>query len=191
MDLLRNPEMRQIYIIAILLAAAWDLFIFVTPIQGSKLGLSASTIGLILGAFSAATFAVRLAMPWISRRYNEWHVLTSALILAVISYGIFPFMQQSYSLMAVAAILGLALGSSQPNVLSLLHNVAPPGRAGEAIGIRTTISNANQVVIPLAFGAAGTALGLFAVFWGISAMIGLGVPIAWRKAFRKKERKHE
>jgi MFS family permease len=186
MDLLRDPEMRRIYIIAILLAAAWDLFIFVTPIQGSRLGLSASTIGLILGAFSAATFAVRLAMPWIARRYNEWHVLTAALILAVISYGIFPFMQQSISLMAVAAVLGLALGSSQPNVLSLLHHAAPPGRAGEAIGIRTTISNANQVAIPLAFGAAGTALGLFAVFWGISAMIGFGVPIAWRKAFGKR-----
>jgi predicted MFS family arabinose efflux permease len=181
--------MRRIYVVGILLATAWDLFTFVTPIQGSKLGFSASTIGLILGAFSAATFTVRLAMPWISHRYTEWQVLTVALAFAVISYALFPFMEQPFSLMAVAALLGLALGSSQPNVLALLHHAAPAGRGAEAIGIRATISNASQVILPLAFGAAGATLGLFTVFWGAGAMIGAGVPIAWRKAFVKRRGK--
>ncbi|MDB5765173.1 MAG: transporter [Herminiimonas sp.] len=186
LDLLRDPEMRRIYFIGILLASAWDLFTFVTPIHGSRLGFSASTIGLILGAFSAATFTVRLAMPRIARRYTEWQVLTAALILAVISYALFPFMRHPFSLMAVAAMLGLALGSSQPNVLALLHHAAPPGRGGEAIGIRATIGNASQVILPIAFGAAGAALGLFTVFWGIGAMIGAGIPLAWRKASIKQ-----
>jgi MFS family permease len=189
LELLRDPDMRRIYVVGILLATAWDLFTFVTPIQGSKLGFSASTIGLILGAFSAATFTVRLAMPWISHRYTEWQVLTVALAFAVISYALFPFMEQPSSLMAVAALLGLALGSSQPNVLALLHHAAPAGRGAEAIGIRATISNASQVILPLAFGAAGATLGLFTVFWGAGAMIGAGVPIAWRKAFVKRRGK--
>ncbi|OGB21887.1 MAG: hypothetical protein A3I66_16200 [Burkholderiales bacterium RIFCSPLOWO2_02_FULL_57_36] len=185
LDLLRDPEMRRIYLVGILLASAWDLFNFVTPIYGTKMGFSASTIGLVLGCFSAATFTVRLAMPWIARYYTEWQVLTAALVLAVISYAMLPFMQQPASMMAVAAALGLALGSSQSNVLTLLHHAAPVGRAGEAIGIRATIGNTCQVVLPLAFGAAGATLGLFAVFWGIGAMIGTGIPVAWRKAFAK------
>jgi MFS family permease len=185
LDLLRNPDLRRIYIVGILLASAWDLFVFVTPIHGSRLGFSASTIGLILGTFSVATFVVRLAMPRISRRYSEWQVLTASLVLAVFCYALFPFMQQPLSLMIVAATLGLALGSSQPNVLALLHHAAPPGRGGEAIGIRATIGNASQVALPLAFGAAGATLGLVPVFWGIGAMIGAGVPLAWRKAFIK------
>jgi MFS family permease len=185
LELLRDPEMRRIYLVGILLASAWDLFTFMVPIYGSKMGFSASTIGLVLGCFSIATFTIRLAMPWIARYWSEWQVLTAALILAVISYAVLPFMQQPASMMAVAAALGLALGSSQSNVLTLLHHVAPAGRAGEAIGIRATIGNTCQVVLPLAFGAAGAALGLFTVFWGIGAMIGTGIPIAWRKAFAK------
>jgi hypothetical protein len=83
--------------------------------------------------------------------------------------------------MVIAAILGLAVGSSQPNMLALLHHAAPAGRAAEAVGVRVTIGNACQVVLPLAFGGAGAALGLPAVFWAMSAMIGAGVPLAWRK----------
>jgi hypothetical protein len=94
-------------------------------------------------------------------------------------------MQQPWSMMMVAAGLGLALGSSQPNVLALLHNAAPAGRGGEAIGIRATMGNGCQFILPIAFGAAGATLGLFAVFWGMAAMIGVGIPIAWRKAFVK------
>lgn len=185
LDLLRDPEMRRIYLVGILLASAWDLFTFMVPIYGSKMGFSASTIGLVLGCFSIATFTIRLAMPWIARYCTEWQVLTAALILAVISYAVLPFVQQPASMMAVAAALGLALGSSQSNVLTLLHHVAPAGRAGEAIGIRATIGNTCQVVLPLAFGAAGAALGLLTVFWGIGVMIGTGIPVAWRKAFAK------
>jgi MFS family permease len=185
LDLLRDPEMRRIYLVGILLASAWDLFTFVVPIYGTRMGFSASTIGLILGCFSIATFTIRLAMPWIARYYTEWQVLTAALVLAVISYAMLPFMQQPASMMAVAAALGLALGSSQSNVLTLLHHAAPAGRAGEAIGIRATIGNTCQVVLPIAFGAAGATLGLFTVFWGIGAMIGTGIPVAWRKAFAK------
>ncbi len=181
-DLLRAPEMRSIFFIGILLAAAWDLFTFVMPLHGSRLGFSASTIGLILGVFSIATFAVRLGMPLIMRHVSEWQILTGALVLSVVCYLLFPFMNQPITIMAVAATLGIALGATQPNLLALLHRTAPPGRGGEAIGVRTTMGNASQVILPIAFGGAGAALGIVVVFWGIAAMIGIGVPIAWKKA---------
>jgi MFS family permease len=187
LDLLRDTDMRRIYFVGTLLSAAWDLFTFVLPIHGSRLGFSASTIGLILGCFSAATFVVRLGMPWISRRFSEWQVLVSALMLSVLCYGLFPLMREPLSLMTVAAILGLAVGSSQPNMLALLHHAAPAGRAAEAVGVRITIGNACQVILPLAFGGAGAALGLSAVFWSMGAMIGAGVPVAWRNARTKKQ----
>ena len=181
-DLLRDPLLRQIYWIGILLSSAWDLFIFVMPIHGTHLGMSASTIGLVLGAFSAATFLVRLLMPWLGRRFTQWQILNAALILAVLCYATIPYLHRPGSLMLASAILGLALGSAQPNVLTLLHQWAPAGRAGEAVGIRSTIGAGCQIVFPLAFGAAGTALGLFSVFWGMAALIGSGLPSAWRRA---------
>jgi hypothetical protein len=46
LDLLANAELRRVFIVTGLLASAWDLFVFVMPIYGTSIGLSASTIGL-------------------------------------------------------------------------------------------------------------------------------------------------
>lgn len=193
--LLRDRELRGVYFVGILLAAAWDLFAFVTPIRGTQLGFSASTIGMILASFSAATFAVRLAMPGIALRFHEWQVLTGALGAAALCYALLPFMQQALAMAAIAFALGLALGSGQPNVLALLHAGAPPGRGAEAIAIRASIGNLSAVSLPLAFGAAGATLGLIAVFWGLGAIVACGIPIAARRALkishRQTTRDHE
>ena len=184
LQLLRDRDLRGVYFVGILLAAAWDLFTFVTPIRGTQLGFSASTIGMILASFSAATFAVRLAMPGIVRRFHEWQVLTGALGAAALCYALLPFMQQPLAMAGTAFALGLALGSGQPNVLALLHMGAPPGRGAEAIAIRASIGNLSAVSLPLAFGAAGATLGLFAVFWGLGAIIACGIPVAARRALK-------
>ncbi len=184
LQLLRDRELRGVYFVGILLAAAWDLFSFVTPIRGTQLGFSATTIGMILATFSAATLAVRLAMPGIARHFHEWQVLTGALCAAALCYALLPFMQQPLPMAVTAFALGLALGSGQPNVLALLHMGAPPGRGAEAIAIRASIGNLSAVSLPLAFGAAGTALGLFAVFWGLGAIVACGIPVAARRALK-------
>jgi predicted MFS family arabinose efflux permease len=189
LQLLRDHELRRVYIIGILLAAAWDMFTFVTPVHGTQLGFSASTIGMILASFAAATFVVRLAMPGIVQRYREWQILTVALSVTTLCYVAFPFMDTPISLAATAAVLGLALGTGQPNVLALLHTMAPAGRGAEAIGIRATIGNASSIMMPIAFGAAGAALGLFVVFWSLSLAIATGIPIAASKARAQSRKK--
>ena len=47
MDLLRDAPLRAIFIISGLLSMGWDRFNFMVPLQGARIGLSASTIGLI------------------------------------------------------------------------------------------------------------------------------------------------
>lgn len=177
-----NKDMREIYLIGITLASAWEMFAFVIPIQGTQQGLSASTIGLILGCFAAATFVVRLAMPYIARHWREWQILRLVLSITCLSFLILPWLNQAWSMMLLAFVLGLGLGGSQPNMLNLLHQAAPPERAAEAIGIRVTIGNASQVVLPLTFGVLGTSLGLLPVFVGMSAMVAIGLPTVWRRA---------
>ncbi len=184
LNLLLDPALRRIYLVGLLLGAAWDLYTFVMPIHGTQLGFTASTIGLILGSFALATLVVRLGMQWMARWFSAWQIMTGALCTAVLCYGLFPLMTSAGGLVAVSIVLGVALGSSQPNMLALLHLHAPVGRAGEAIGIRVTISNASQVLLPLAFGAAGAAVGLAPVFWCVGAIIGTGIPAAWRQARR-------
>jgi len=175
-DLLRQGRMRRVFIVNALLAMAWDLHTFFIPIYGAKIGLSASRIGVILASFAAATFAVRLLMPRIARRFSEFEVLTAALFIAGLAYALFPFVEQVGPLMTLSFTLGLALGSGQPMVMSLLHTMAPAGRMGEAAGVRMMIVNASTVAVPLLFGAVGSTLGLAPVFWSVGvALAGGGV----------------
>ncbi|MGP1678184.1 MAG: MFS transporter [Burkholderiales bacterium] len=174
MDLLRSRALRRVFIASGLLNMAWDLYAFVIPIYGSRINLSASTIGGIMSTFAISTFAVRLLLPLLIRRVRPWQVITAALLISAASYCLFPLFTSVPLLMALSCALGIGLGCSQPMVMSLLYNTSPPGRQGEALGVRTTVMNASATALPLAFGALGAALGMVPVFWAVAALLGAG-----------------
>lgn len=180
-ELLRHRALRQVFIVNALLSIAWDLHAFFIPVYGAKLELSASLIGLILATFAAATFVVRLVMPWIARRFSEFEVLTGAMFVAGGAYALFPFVQSAAPLMALSFTLGLALGSGQPMVMSLLHGAAPAGRMGEAVGVRLSIINASTFAVPLLFGAIGSSVGMGPVFWLVGGALAGGGFFARRR----------
>ena len=170
-DLLRERRVRRVLIVSSMISMAWDLQTFLVPVHGTRVGLSASQIGLVLGSFALATFAIRLAMPALSRRYREWQVLVFTLLTAGVAFGLMPFFATAAPLAAVMFLLGLGLGAAQPNVMSLLHDRAPPGRVGEALGLRTIAMNSSHVVLPLVIGAFGTVLGAAPAFWLMSTLL--------------------
>ncbi len=173
-DLLRVPTLRRVFVVSGLLSMAWDLFTFVMPIHGSQLKLSASTIGLILGAFGSAVFVVRLVLPPIVHRLDEWKMLVGALFVTGIGLALVPFVEDVALLIALAFLLGMGLGGAQPMIMALLYSKAPPGRGGEAVGVRTLLLNFSQAGIPLMFGALGAALGMAPVFWSMALALVAG-----------------
>ncbi len=173
-DLLRIGNLRRAFVASAVLSMAWDLFTFVTPIHGTRLGLSASVIGLILGAFGAAIFLVRLLLPAIVHRLSEWPLLIGGMFATGAAMAVFPLIDSALLLMMVAFGLGLAIGGTQPMIMSLLYNTAPPGRGGEVVGVRTFLLNLTQAGMPLLFGIAGSAMGMTPVFWAMAAALFLG-----------------
>jgi MFS family permease len=181
-DLLATPVMRRIFVSVILLAAAWDVLMFLVPIQGSRIGLSASQIGMVLGAFSAATFAVRLGMPVFARLLTEWQMVGGALTIAALVYFAFPLFDSHYGLMTLSFVLGLGMGLGHPAVMAMVQTATPAGRTGEAVGLRMMVANGSQTFLPLLFGSAGSVLSAFLsgamtfapLFWGVALMLGLG-----------------
>jgi len=170
-DLFREPRLRAAFIVSALLATGWDLYTFVIPIYGSRVGLSASTIGIIMGTFALATFSVRLAMPMLARRLREWTVVAAALAISGCAYSMFPLFTDVGPLMALSFLLGIGLGCAQPMIMALLYAASPAGRQGEVVGVRTTMLNASHTFLPLAFGALGAAVGLGPVFWAMSLLL--------------------
>lgn len=183
-DLLRHAPLRAVFIVSGLLSMGWDLFTFMTPMHGARIGLSASTIGLIMGAFGAGTFVVRLIMPRLSRSFSEWQVLTGALAVTAGVYLLFPLFSAVPVLLGLSFILGLGLGSALPMIMSAIHQTAPPGRSGEAVGVRSMLISTSQSVLPVSFGAVGSAVGTGPVFWTLAALIGCGCAFAVRQLRR-------
>jgi MFS family permease len=172
-ELLRLPLLRHILLTSGVILTGIDLFNFYMPIHGRAIGLSASMIGLILGMQAAAAFAVRLWMPWMSRRFSEMRVLTWSLLTAALTFLLFPLFRDPLLLAAMSFLLGLGLGCGQPLSIILTYNHAPPGRSGEALGLRLTVNKFTQIMVPLVFGSLGSAFGILPIFWA-SALLLLG-----------------
>ena len=119
-------------------------------------------------------------MPLIARRFGEYEVLTAALFVAAVAYCGFPFTTGAATMMALSFALGLGLGSGQPMVMSLLYTHAPPGRMGEAAGVRMSVVQSMAVAVPLVFGALGATVGLTPVFWAVGACLAGGGYLARR-----------
>ena len=183
-DLLAHPSLRRAFIVSGVLAMGWDLYTFVIPLYGSRIGLSASTIGIIMGSFAAATFAVRLVMPVFVRRLREWPVIIAALCISGTAYLLFPFSTSVPLLIALSFLLGLGLGCAQPMIMAILFSASPPGREGEGVGLRTSMLSASSTMLPLASGALGAAVGMGAVFWAMAGCLLTGGWIArrWHRA---------
>jgi len=170
-DLLRIPGFRLVFIVSGVLSVTWDLFAFVMPIHGSQLGLSATTIGILLGAFGAAVFVVRLLLPLVAHRVDEWRILIAAMLLSGATLVAFPLVQGVPLLMTLSFLLGVGLGGTQPFIMALLYEKAPAGRGAEVLSVRTWLINVSQTGVPLAFGALGAVLGMLPVFWAMGASL--------------------
>lgn len=181
-ELLRDPELRRLFIAMAILTVGWDIYNFAIPVYGAQIGLRPSQIGIVMGAFAAATFAVRLAMPFFAHRVRPWGLLVGSLVVAGAAYVAVPFTHSVGVLMAITFVLGLGLGAPQPMVLTLLHQSAPEGRAAEALGLRTTLINTSQTVMPLLFGAVGAALGVAPLFWAMAATMLAGAASSRRSS---------
>jgi MFS family permease len=174
LELWRMPPVRGTIISAGVVGSAQDLFQFYLPIYGHSIGLSASAIGSILGVVFVAAFVIRGLLPFLVKSRSEGAILTSAMLIGAAAFALLPFFDNSYSLAAIAFLLGLGVGCAQPMTMSLLYALTPPGRIAEAFGLQKTVRNATHLVVPLVFGSVGAAFGVTTVFLSNSAILVAG-----------------
>ena len=178
-DLLREPMFRRLMGVNWLLSSCWDVHTFVVPVLGFERGISASVIGSILGAFALAAALVRVVMPLIAARLTEWKVLAFSMLATAVLFGAYPLMRTALGMGVCSVLLGFSLGMVQPMIMSMLHQITPEARHGEALGLRLMAINGSSVLMPMLFGSAGALVGIAGVFWITGAMVGMGARMAW------------
>ena len=180
LELWRMPNLRTVFITGAVLNSAQNLFQFYFPIYGHTLGFSASVIGTILGLMAGASFLFRCIMPLLMKYRSETEVLTTAVFVTAFAFVLFPFVSNPYALAAIAFLLGLGVGCSNPLTMSLLYLLTPPGRVAESIGLLRTFYNFLHLVIPVVFGSVGAAFGYAPVFLSNTAIL-VGSGLLMRK----------
>ncbi len=173
-DLWRDLDMRRVLIAGAVVMTGLDLFQLYMPIYGHQIGLSASMIGIVLGAAAAATFVSRSLLPMLVRKHGEEKTLLYALFLAAAMFTLIPFFSSALMLGIISFALGLGMGLGQPLTVMLCYQYSPEGRAGESLGLRIAINNSMHVAVPALFGAVGAAFGLAPVFWVTAGAIAAG-----------------
>jgi MFS family permease len=187
LDLLATADMRRIYWVNLVMSSSWDLFIVMLPVLGVRQGFSASVIGTVFSLFALGTFTSRAMMPWLSRRASEWQIVRVVVVVITLVFLLLPWATVAPVLMAFGFVFGCAVGMSQPNMLSLVHSAAPPGRSGEAVGLRSVIGNGCSVAVPLAFGAAVAPLGIAPLLVGGGVFFFSAVPVAYASVRARRQ----
>jgi MFS family permease len=178
-DLLREPMFRRLLFVNWLQSSSWDVHAFVLPVLGHDRGISASVIGSILGAFAIAAAAIRVVLPLIASRASERSVILISTIVTAAVFAVYPLLDSALTMGLCSVVLGFALGAVQPMVMSMLHQITPHERHGEALGLRLMTINASSVAMPMLFGSIGALIGIAGVFWVVGAVVALGARSTW------------
>jgi MFS family permease len=170
-SLLRDAQLRRIYIVSVLTNGTWSVVNFLVPLYGLQIGLDATRIGVLLGCFAVATVLIRLVLTLGHRLLTPWQLMVGALFVTGTAFLGLPMTSNFPLLLALSFWLGMGLGVAGPMTQALLYDASPPERAGEVIGLRVTLQNVCQTGVPMLSGVIGTATGVGPVFYVIGAMV--------------------
>lgn len=178
-DLLKDRCFAKLMLVNWFVSSSWDVHLLIVPLIGVERGMNASAIGTILGGFALAATGIRVLLPLIAERLQEWAVIAGALLVTSAVFAVYPLMPGAWGMGACSVVLGMALGVVQPMVMSTLHQITPTHRHGEALGLRMMAVTASGVVVPVLFGSVSAVIGSAGVFWVVGAAVGLGSRSAW------------
>ena len=181
-ELLADRRLRRLLITAWAVATCWDVHAFLVPMLGHERGFSASVIGVILGAFALSAALARPLLPRLTAGWHEHTLMCGCLLATAALLAAYPFAPNPWVAGGLSLVLGWTLGALQPMVLSLLQQITPAERIGQALGLRLMTVSATSVCMPLLFGTSGVAIGISAIFWGAGAIALVGARLVWSLA---------
>jgi len=184
-QLFRIGPIRTVLLLNLIMAISWDAHSFVVPIVGHLRLLTATEIGLVLSSFSCATVLVRVVIIRWSAHLTEAKVIRGAALTAGLGFIAYHWLPNTAFLMAGSALIGLALGSVQPMMLSSLHQVTPEAYRGQALGLRMLMMHVGTVGMPMVFALLTRTLGATAP---MAIMAGVLVTLALVLGMGKENR---
>ncbi|MEI9427252.1 multidrug efflux MFS transporter [Mesorhizobium sp. Cs1299R1N3] len=140
-------------------------------------------VTLVAGVvMSAAALGTILSASWLGKladRIGHWNVVVGALAVSALLLIPQAFVTNSWQLISLRFLMGLALGGLLPCITSVIRHNIPDGVGGNVLGLAISAQYVGQVAGPLAGGFVGGHFGMPAVFLGTSVLMALGAAYNW------------
>ncbi|HET7158426.1 MAG TPA: MFS transporter [Burkholderiales bacterium] len=162
--ILKIGNVRRAIATSSLINVGRDLYQVYFPVYAHGIGLSASLIGIVIATNFGAELTVRLFLARLVKKFKEEKLLAYSFYIGAVSLALMPFFQSVHALIMLSFMLGLGMGCAQPIITMLMYSYSPPGRTGEALGLRMTFIHLTKIIGPVVFGAIGSGVGLAAMF---------------------------
>ncbi len=164
LGLLRAPKLKPLWICGAVFESGWMAFGFLLPILGTRLGFSASKIGLIAGTAGLLLFFTRGSLTPLLRHFTPWQLIVAGLALSGVGFTGMAMTHEFLWMAVASALIGIGQGTSSPMMSALIYERAPSHETGEAMALRTLVANASQGSMPLVAGALSSVIGIAPVF---------------------------
>ncbi len=132
--------------------------------------MSAAALGSILSASRLGKLADRI---------GHWPVIAGALAIAGLLLVPQAFVTDSWQLIALRFLMGLALGGLLPCITAVIRHSVPDSAAGSILGLSISSQYVGQVAGPVLGGFVGGHIGMPAVFLGTSVLLLAGAAFTW------------
>lgn len=184
LTLLQRPGMRFALLSALLILPAMDIRSAFQPVFLADEGVSPAQIGLLFTIHGMAAILIRFGIGRLVHRFGHFRLLAAGMILATSALALIPLLPLLWAQAVFAAILGAAVGFTQPLTIALTASAAPAQDRGLALGMRMTANRLGGVVSPLALGLTAGAFGLASVFYAAALSTLAGALVAVRAGRR-------
>jgi MFS family permease len=124
-------------------------FLLVTlPIYLEKLGGSESEIGLIIGVFTISAVLLRPFIGQIADRQGRKKILLAGMLVFLVSMMLYNYATNVTLLLILRVFHGIGWGAATTAASTLIADIAPASRRGEAMGIFGMSSNVAMAIGP-------------------------------------------
>jgi len=165
------PAMTVVLMITVVRIAASSVQDSFYPLYLTTVGYSATQIGLLMTISAATAAASSLSIGWVTRFGSPMWILIISAGFSVIFVSITPLLPTFGALAFVAALRGLAMGVSQPLMMSMLIDAAGAGSQGKGAALRTTANRVAAGLTPVSMGAIAAGTGLATSFYVIGGVL--------------------
>ena len=146
-----------------------------------ELGLTGSTIGLLIGISNGVSALTALSIGPLVRRYAAHWLLLLTIALSIVGIAVTP-MLQAVALLGVAICLrGAGQGLNLPLMVSIASRAVAPTLQGRVAALRISFNRLGNALFPVAMGALAEVTGLENAFYivGGGGVLLIGALAIW------------